>query len=314
MGSWEAFWRSRGFLPSIVNNPALWAMMRKEASNAGPDAVVLVGSSRMMLAINPDAFVSATGWSKPIQLAIPMGASIPVLTNLSEDPSFSGKVICEVNPLAFFDSSRLLDHISKGYIAAYSSFSWADGIEERLKLALQQTLVSRLPALYPKQLRNALINGRWPRPDHIRTTPDRFGQADFRRLEHLHSFIRMTAFQRSRMQWLRHPYTGNQLAELIRTLNQSVMKIRDRGGDVVFVRLPSTAHILEDETRWYPRQRYWDVFAEKSIAATIHFEDYPELSQFRPPDGEHLDARDTIMFSRALGKILLEKIQNGHAP
>ena len=50
----------------------------------------------------------------------------------------------------------------------------------------------------------------------------------------------------------------------------------------------------------YPRSAYWDHLAAATGAATLHFQDEPELTRFECPDTSHLDQRDAPAFTAAL--------------
>jgi len=261
----------------------------------------------MQVGLNPEAFVAATGWHRPVQLAIAMGPSIPVLQHLADDPSFSGTVICELNPIIFFDATLQLHGITARYIQLFEARSFSDGFEERLALLVQQSLVSRLPALFPGQLRRALARGEWPEPHHVITDSERFQTADYRRFRRLDIQKQMMAHMRAN--WKGRPYTRPELVWNLKFVERLVQRIRDRGGEVVFVQFPSSDLIREDERPRFPRTEYWDVVASEIGALAIHFEDYPELSRFPPPDGDHLDQRQAVDFSHALGTVIVRELE-----
>jgi hypothetical protein len=308
LAGWELLWRLQGFSPAINNNRDLWVLARERASKAGRDAVILIGSSRMQVGIDADAFSQATGWKRPLQLAIPMGPSLPVLRELAHDPSVSGTIICEVNLLIFFDAMRQLDRIAARHFRRRSAFTPADVIETHLKTFTQRSLVSSLPALFPQQLIRSWRTGRWPRPDHVRVDVERFGRADFRSFEGLEEFRRS---RRARWKsWKGRPASVAEISRITQHLGDLLGRIRDREGDVVFVRMPTSREVRRREKRLFPRSRFWDVFAAKVDALTIHFEDHPALQGFHMPDGSHLDQRDTPAFSKALGEIIVREL--GH--
>ena len=85
-------------------------------------------------------------------------------------------------------------------------------------------------------------------------------------------------------------------------------RIRARGGQVIFVRMPTSEPLWTRQARAYPRADYWDRFAAASGSPTIHFADYPSLSCFECPDYSHLDASDAPAFSHALGRVVMEKL------
>jgi hypothetical protein len=86
-----------------------------------------------------------------------------------------------------------------------------------------------------------------------------------------------------------------------------VRRIRRRGGEVIFVRFPSSKKIWEiDDTR-YPMDVYWNCFAAQSSARTIHFADFEELADFDLPDGVHIDASDQTRFTEVLSRLLFDQ-------
>ena len=89
----------------------------------------------------------------------------------------------------------------------------------------------------------------------------------------------------------------------------AVEKIVARGGNVVFIRMPSTGTLREMENKFSPRPVFWDAIISRTGAVGIHFEDYPELAKFDCPEWSHLTSSDSEMFSKLLMPILAEKLQ-----
>lgn len=305
MGGWELYWRSQGFEPRINNDESLWALARTRVESE-PEGVVLVGSSRLQVAIDPDAFVRATDWPRPIQLSIAMGASTPVLRDLARTDAASQLVVFEVHPMIFFEATRQLDARVVRYLDRYAAFTPADAIEARLRTLSQRALVSSLPPLFPHQLIAAYRNGRRPRPAHTSFDPERFGGFDSASIEHPKRERRLR--EALWKNWRGRPTDPDGVAHMTELLGGFVAAIRARGGDVVFVRMPTAGPNRAREKRLFPRKEYWDRFAAGIDAVSVHFEDHPELRDFDPPDGEHLDVRDTEAFSSALGGILVRKL------
>ncbi len=304
-GAWEGLWRLRGFVPSVTDDATLWAATRRGLMNEDPEEVVILGSSRIQLGINPDALVAATGWRRPVQLAIAMGSSVPVLRHLA-DEGFRGRVICEVNPRIFFEAKRSLDWVIGSYLRKYRSLTASDIFEERLRAWVQQTFVTRLPALSLPEVLRAGREGHLPAPQFITVQRDRYRYADYSHLASLDDRIRTVRRLRERSKLT---FLGPQEVErAVVEVAGLVRRIREGGGEVIFVRLPTSGHILENERQTVPRERYWDVLASGAGALAIHFQDHPELASFTAPDGEHLDQRDAVPFSRALGTILVREL------
>ncbi len=302
LGGWEIFWRVQGFSPTVNNDDNLWAVERGRVRRTGPDAVIFVGSSRMQLDIDPDAFSRGSGWSGPHQLAIAMSATLPILVNLAADSSVSGTIICEIYPMTFFDNTYQRYGVAKAHLDRHASFTPADEAEARLRTLTQQTLVSSLPALFPNQIVRAISGSRWPRPNHASFGSDRFGESDS-------TYMKLTEARalQLRQQWKRwkgNPANPAQITRMTRRVNRLVRQVRERGGDVMFVRLPVDGDTRVREARIMPRRRFWDHFASQVNASAIHYADHPGLAGFSLPDGSHLDRRDIAAFSVSLGEIL----------
>ncbi len=308
LGSWEGFWRQRGFTPSARDNAFLWASIRRQLDDAGSDVAAIIGSSRIQLGLNLDVFADATGWPKPHQLAIAMGPTVPMLRHLAVDGDFSGLVIAEINERLFFEDKRSLDWVVGAYLREYRDFGFADAFELGLRARVQETFAFRLPDLGPGPLRMALREGSWPHPDHISVKSDRSRYADFDLLPDLDARKNRTAQLRkqSKARFL----SPEALAKWLDHVESLVSKLRARGGDVVLLRLPTSGFILENERETVPRTRYWDVLAARTSALAIHFEDYPSLAKFRTPDGGHLDQADARVFTRAFGEILVRALES----
>jgi hypothetical protein len=87
-----------------------------------------------------------------------------------------------------------------------------------------------------------------------------------------------------------------------------VAKIRARGGEVVFVRPPSSDWFREFERQATPREMVWESIVGAANAVGVHFEDYPELSDVRTPEWSHISSRDKARWTRALVGILRDRM------
>ena len=84
-------------------------------------------------------------------------------------------------------------------------------------------------------------------------------------------------------------------------------RIEARGGQVVFVRMPTSDEHWELDERYYPRAQYWDRLGSITGVATVHFADDPRTSAFSCPDTSHLDYRDAPRFTEGLLEVLVER-------
>lgn len=305
IGSWEVFWRSHEFRPSVTDDAGLWALTRHRANMLGEDAVVLVGSSRMQMDLQRDAFARATGWKPALQLAVIRGPSIPVLENLANDREFRGTVICEVYPVLFFAKTPRIDRMLDDYFRAFEELSLGRRIEQRLSMMFQGNFVTRLPDLSFDRLRRAWQIQRIVLPSYNAViSDDRFRYGDYLKIPNLRKVNQLNAqIYSSTAPTLLKPW---ELARRLRRVDQFVRQIQARGGQVIFVHLPASLHVLDHELRWWKREDTWDKLAQATSASTIHYLDHPRLSHFDPPDGIHLGRDAADIFSQRLGEILVE--------
>jgi len=303
---WEMFWRAQGFEPSLHDDALLWSRSRAQVTAQGKDAVVLVGSSRMQMGIHRDPLTRATGWTSAIQLALVRGPSIPVLRHLARDPEFHGTVLCEVSLPLFFGQTEGFVREVEAILSTYDDRTLADRFERRLAMTVQGSLVARLSRLSPSVIRNAIWFRQMPTPRYEGVIgEDRFRHADYAKVANLSALQRRIRDQLSKTDPV--PATREMLDSRFKEVEEMVEAIRARGGNVIFVRLPSHAMVLEREMRWYPRSDYWDVFVSQTRAATIHYRDDPELALIVPPDGDHLGIHQAKKFTRRLARLLVDR-------
>jgi hypothetical protein len=79
-----------------------------------------------------------------------------------------------------------------------------------------------------------------------------------------------------------------------------VTKLRARGVQVLFVRMPSSGEYLSFENREFPRARTWAALLAATGAPGIYFEDYPELQGYQLPDWSHMTHSEAERFTAAL--------------
>ncbi len=304
LGSWEGVWRQQGFVPSLTDDATLWAATRDQVEDHNPRAVVLVGTSRMQLGIHVEAFTKTTG-IRPVQLSMNAEVPIVVLRHFAQDESFRGVIICDM--MADWLYVEAVAGKAAEWIDVYTTQTWSVGIEQWLRQLIQQTLVFRLSDISPHNLWWAWEGAYWPQPSYTTLLADRSVQADYTKLEHK---WREEPIRKAREAYQQTvpPWSAEEFRERARKLDAMIAPLYERGGEVIFVRFPTSDELWQLEDARYPRARYWDVFAAQTRAKTIHFREYPALSQFDCPDGSHLDYRDTEAFTTALTELLAETL------
>ncbi len=85
---------------------------------------------------------------------------------------------------------------------------------------------------------------------------------------------------------------------------EDALKFKERGGNLIFLRCPSTGGARIGENHGLPRNEYWDQLLIQSDAKGYHFEDYDKLKHFDCPEWSHLSASDAAIFTTELAKIM----------
>jgi hypothetical protein len=101
---------------------------------------------------------------------------------------------------------------------------------------------------------------------------------------------------------------NDSLSKNIAMLKNSIGRIRQRGGEVLFTRFPVSPNSLAESNHYFPRKKYWDEILATLNVTGIHFNDFEELKSFECPDDSHIDMREKLRFSdgfiRVVKKIL----------
>jgi hypothetical protein len=315
--SWELFWRAHYFVPDdYEDTPAVWQIQRERATG---NATVLIGSSRMWQDVDLTAWQAVTG-TRPIQLAVAGKNPRPVLHDLADDRDFRGLVLCEVTPFLFFVESEvpILDFMRRGRAQTLSQRA-----ANRLSMALErwlafidnETRISTLWTRIPLPLRPGAFPVREVPKGHL-MSPDRNARM-WTRLEkdpgYLAQFQRLWLFFAGGPQRPLAddpPSAATAFPGLVGIVDSvatevaaDVRRIRARGGDVVFIRFPSSGPVYASESRAFPRALAWEPFLAQTHTTGVHFADYPQLQGYRLPEWSHMAAEDAPRFTRELAAI-----------
>ena len=305
LAGWEGYWRLQGYVPTIEDDWGLWADLRRRLIHREGKRVVFIGASRIQLGLHPDIFARAA--IRPFMLAIDGDSPLPVLRNLAEDPNFSGLVICGLIP-QWLAEEKITGRRAVKWIRKYRQQQWSSRLETKLATAVQQLFVFRFPGLSPGRVWRHLVHNERLKQVYAPMRPDRYRPADYTRSD----LVRLKRAREKRMRQLSlstTPLVSAAFKERIGLMHGWVAKIQERGGQVIFLRMPSSGVIREIEAITWPRHRYWDLLAAQVGGVALHFEDYPSLSAFQCPDGSHLDSSDAELFTEALVGILQEQYQ-----
>jgi len=85
---------------------------------------------------------------------------------------------------------------------------------------------------------------------------------------------------------------------------EDLRKFKERNGQVVLIRCPSSGGDRIGENIGLPRSEFWDDLVKQGHVPSYHFEDYEQLKDLKCPEESHLSYRDAQYFTSELVKIL----------
>jgi hypothetical protein len=298
----ELFLRSRGYQPSVKDDEYGWAWQRARVANDSPRTVALLGSSRMMLAFSAVAFrETLPGWTYA-QLGINGTTPIGSLWDLADDRTFRGVALVDVSEPGFYKVSwEAQDRWIETYRRRWRSVG---AMTERVLATYVQSHLAMLATRGIHTFGKAIRTGRWPRPPYVTTAADRSRFADFTLADlDRERGGRIDAIKTWDMTTL-DPAVW--LAEALE-VEPAVAAIQARGGQVVYVRMPTCDERWAAEEQQTPKAAFWDQLARKTRAIAIHFKDDAVLSSFPCPDTSHIASKDGPAFTRRLLERLRER-------
>jgi hypothetical protein len=315
--SWELYVRAAGYAPTLDDTPDLWAEAR---SSVQPDSVVLIGTSRMLFDLDLDQLERGLG-RRPVQLAIVGSSPYPILADLAADESFRGTVFCDIVPAMFLAPPGSPPYLaSEKALHRYHTWNLSQQWSHRLSLRLER----RLAFLQQEDLTLAKLLERVPLPDRAGALvgpqlPPYFYTLDRDRRARMvpeSAIVGSPLNQAVVEKWLPlfsvppppghiplekfQAMMGEALEARFRDTARDVARIQDRGGRVVFLRLPVTGPLAEREEQIAPRAHTWDRLVRESAVPAIHFAEHPGLDTFDCPEWSHLSAEDSVEFTRRL--------------
>ena len=314
--AWELFLRNKGITPSYDDGPALWSNNRSMVYEPADKATVFIGSSRIKYDLDIDTWKNITG-DHPIQLAVEGQSPLPSLYNLADDKKFKGRLVIDVTEILFFSKSPgAINEVSQD-IKHYKNLTPAQRASFKLNKLVEPQFVFldkdnfSLSAELDK-LKIPSRSGVFMMP----IFPLDFGRTTFERQAKMtDKFVADTNLQNKvKAIWVffrkndkNPPMRGAPLDSIFQTVKIAVDKIKARGGQVLFVRTPSSGAFWQGEQMGFPREQYWDRLLQITNCSGIHFKDYPSTAGFICPELSHLTPADAMLFTKAFIKILTEE-------
>jgi hypothetical protein len=303
---WEWNARRLGYVPAYNDTVGLWAIERRQV-RATDQPVVAIGSSRTLFDLELSVWEELTG--RPLIQLANVGTSVrPFLADLADDESFAGLAVVGVTEILFLMPGGIHGHFARDA----QRESPSSRLGQRLAMMLERRLafldtdnlaLSTVVARLPMRNRPGVRDPHWD-VWKLANTYERRQTLMWARVEDDPAYREHARGVWSRMLQAPPPFPVERLPEIaagaVAAAAADVDRLRARGGEVVFVRFPSTGPFYEAEQRLGARELVWEPLIERTGAASVHFEDHPELQGYDLPEWSHLAAAEVPRFTRAL--------------
>jgi len=285
-------------MPTVVDDVQLWCIERGQVYEQ--HSLIMVGESRIQLGIDSQVIRDRLPHHNVVQLALDGRNPIATLIDLCEDPKVDGTVLCSLNTQMIMN--RQSWQAQREYVQRFrDGLSVNTWMNRQMATFVQARCSFRNPQVSLKRiLASVARDGKLPRPAYVTTRSDRSRVADYS----------LTDTRKLTPDWVTNgisPDTSQidvsevrAFVQAVETLRPAVEALKRRGGQVVFIRMPTSAERFRIEEQRWPRVQFWNQIAELTGAAAVHFGDHAALAAFDCPDSSHLDGADAPAFTEAL--------------
>ena len=313
---WELYWRNQGFTATLDDGDDLWVIQREKVDELTYEDVILIGSSRAYFDLQLNPWEEIYG-RRPVQLSIEGSSPQYVFDDLVNNTDFSGFIVIGVTEGLFFSTLypeappnekplNRIDYMDDRTYAQKLNHFLYNPLENIFAFISNDsgTDGTKLESLLDK----VKLGDRVPDP----MLPfHKFSQVDkTRNLRMTQRTVEDTAFAASiqRVWMFFSSFARENKPEKDVTMGffiQNLEKFKQRGGEVVLLRCPSTGKLREFELETFPRSEFWDPLVENSGVPAYYFEDHPELSGFDCPEWSHLSGEDADVFTDSFVRLLM---------
>lgn len=315
--SWELYLRSQKRGVAYDDGGSLWSDKRKQVYEPSDKATVFIGSSRIKYDLDIPTWQKLTG-DHAIQLANVGSSPRLVLDNLANDTSFKGKLVIDVTEFLFFTEAPYVNKTPAENIDYYKQETPA----QKFSFVVNHALESKLYFLDKEEYSlNALLAAtRIPNRPNVYEFPDfpaGFTPVTFDRQCYMTdqlvndtnqlNQVKMVWGMLGKMAEKMPPITDAQVDKIMQSVKIACDKIRARGGQVMFVRTPSSGPLRAMERMAFPREKFWNKLLATTGCQGIHFEDYPAIASFECPEFSHLSVPQAVSFTKSFIDLLNQK-------
>lgn len=324
VGGWEVLARSMYHVPGTYDDwtGEAWAIERRRLDDPDQDVrVVLAGSSRILWAADLDILEEELG-TRPLQLALPGTGPRVIVEHLVRTTDFDGVILVGYTPILFnVPGGGLMGQVA---IDAYEQNAPGRRLSHQLHRELSDHLAFLDESFDLFKLLEAYASPELPVRDGSVNLEaegwklgDMYADRQMNMWEPVETpgtldWRRVVAFWTDGEEEMGPAPPPERLAELAEDANAFfaplVEEMRSRGGDIVFVRMPSSGEYRRVELEGDIDTHLWRPHVQGLDALSISTWDYPELStELEIPEWSHLSRRSQDDWSRAVIPILLDR-------
>jgi hypothetical protein len=308
--------RNKGIPISYDDGPPLWANNRAMVYEPSDDAVVFIGSSRIKFDLDIPTWENLTN-IHAVQLAVEGSSPRPALEDLANDPNFKGRLIVDVTEGLFFSNAPPNNETPLKNIKYYHDRTPAQRASFFLNKPLESQFVFLNKDYFSLNAKlDALEIPSRPGVFVMPLFPIEFSHNTFERQMYMTpEFLTDTILQNKvKGNWAFFASLGKgappmpeaELEAIFKSVKMATDKIKARGGEVLFVRTPSSGPYSEGEKMAFPREKYWDKLLTYTNCPGIHFLDYKTIDHFICPEFSHLSQPDAEIFTKHFIEILTQ--------
>jgi hypothetical protein len=319
--SWEFHLRQQGVGITYNDSQELWADKRSRIYQDPKKATVFIGSSRIKYALDISSWQRITG-REAVQLAMEGKSPLSVLEDLANDPEFKGNLVVDVTELFYYSLDPAFNGEPKVNIKYFHDQTYAQKIGFQLNRALESKFVflnekslslsAKLGDISVKDRNGVYMPPKFPM-EFINNGFERQSKMEPEFLSSPQKLEKVRSVWVMIMEMIKNspPPTENPVPKVIKITKDAVEKIRGRGGDVVFVRTPSSGPFYEMERKTFARSVFWDPLLTATKCEGIHFMDHAEMNHLDCPEWSHLSPKQAIEFTASFIRLLPSKF-TGH--
>ena len=319
IGGYELYLRHLGYTISFDDSESIFADKKRKIYLPKDDATVFIGSSRVKYDVSTVTWRKLTG-ETPIQLANVGSSPIPVLKALSADPLFKGKLIIDVAEPLFFDLSgrsferpkKCLDFSNDETPAQRFSFH-INTLQKSNFVLLDKdnhALSAMLVFFFIFKKKKKMDFPKYPTEfsmmnfDRNNKMTDRYVDQDRKGVKMMQDIWMQLASMGAKAP----PMPVHVIDSFIKDVKFQTDQIRARGGEIVFLRPPSSGPLWKGEQMGFPRDKFWEKILTVTGSKGMHFADHAELSKMNCTEFSHLRQSDTKIFTQKVVEVLSKEM------